>query len=150
MPNWCQNDVTITGPAVAGIKQAISEERGIFDSVRPRPADQEDNWYAWNVENWGTKWDVQDPIVNEETDNSILLSFDTAWGPPIALYQYLLDNGNSVDAKYLESGMCFIGEWIDGEDLYYDYGEDGLDIIPDHLEEFYNIREMIEGLDDES
>jgi hypothetical protein len=50
------------------------------------------NWYDWNVRNWGTKWDVAnkdgDSPYNdtsmEETDRSIIYNFNTAWSAPKA------------------------------------------------------------------
>ena len=52
-----------------------------------------DNWYDWNVRNWGTKWDVavseedRNPdTYYEEADNGdnkvIYYNFNTAWSPP--------------------------------------------------------------------
>ena len=50
-----------------------------------------DNWYVWNVNNWGTKWDVavshneeypETELVEEWTDR-LIYSFNTAWSPPI-------------------------------------------------------------------
>lgn len=39
------------------------------------------NWYAWNVNNWGTKWDV-DAEVERHADDHLQVRFDTAWSPP--------------------------------------------------------------------
>jgi hypothetical protein len=48
-----------------------------------------DNWYDWQCNNWGTKWDVycnniKDWLVKKEWKGPyhITLEFDTAWGPP--------------------------------------------------------------------
>jgi hypothetical protein len=49
------------------------------------------NWYDWNVTNWGTKWDVAvrdndkypDTELMEETENSLAYRFNTAWSPPM-------------------------------------------------------------------
>ncbi len=51
-----------------------------------------DNWYDWNVRNWGTKWDVAvsdddsypdtELIVEEEWSDRIAYRFNTAWSPP--------------------------------------------------------------------
>jgi hypothetical protein len=48
------------------------------------------NWYDWNVTNWGTKWDVavhddkeySDTELMEETETSLAYRFNTAWSPP--------------------------------------------------------------------
>ena len=52
---------------------------------------QGDNWYDWNVRNWGTKWDVavsddeQYPETEliEDWSDRLIYSFNTAWSPPI-------------------------------------------------------------------
>ena len=41
------------------------------------------NWYAWNVNNWGTKWDV-DAEAERHGDDHLQVRFDTAWSPPYA------------------------------------------------------------------
>jgi hypothetical protein len=48
------------------------------------------NWYDWNIRNWGTKWDVANAdedsypetelMIDEE--NRLQYSFNTAWAPP--------------------------------------------------------------------
>jgi hypothetical protein len=48
------------------------------------------DWYSWNVRNWGTKWDVavhdnkeySDTELMDETEGSIAYRFNTAWSPP--------------------------------------------------------------------
>ena len=55
------------------------------------------NWYNWNVREWGTKWDVglrdnerfSDTELLEETDTSLLYSIHTAWSPPSSAIQKL-------------------------------------------------------------
>lgn len=38
------------------------------------------NWYNWNIENWGTKWNAYNQPDNRNTDNIIF--FQTAWNCP--------------------------------------------------------------------
>ena len=81
------------------------------------------NWYDWQVEMWGTKWDVGDKnndcgyVVG---DTAIVLSFDSAWSPPIGFYEKMEELGFSVDAMYYEPGMAFCGHYVDGEDAQYE------------------------------
>ena len=37
------------------------------------------DWYGWNCDNWGTKWDCSDSTYNEEDK---ILQFQTAWACP--------------------------------------------------------------------
>ena len=49
------------------------------------------NWYDWNVRNWGTKWDVsvsdeekyRETELIEEGEGFLSYRFNTAWSPPI-------------------------------------------------------------------
>lgn len=40
------------------------------------------NWYGWNVTNWGTKWDADVADVVRDGDNEWRVVFSTAWSPP--------------------------------------------------------------------
>jgi hypothetical protein len=48
----------------------------------------EHNWYNWNIANWGTKWDAYETILpdGQEPIDIALVSFNTAWGPPIDFF----------------------------------------------------------------
>jgi hypothetical protein len=39
-------------------------------------------WYDWNLNNWGTKWDVSD-CSSDSSPDCTSYHFQTAWGPPI-------------------------------------------------------------------
>jgi hypothetical protein len=49
-----------------------------------------DNWYDWNVRNWGTKWDVAvhdgdeypETELMTDTKDTLAYRFNTAWSPP--------------------------------------------------------------------
>ena len=48
------------------------------------------NWYDWNVRNWGTKWDIamsdeeqyRETSVDMTDADSVTYQFNTAWSPP--------------------------------------------------------------------
>ena len=60
-----------------------------------------DNWYDWNVRNWGTKWDVAvhnddnypDTVLHEHKsegeDQWLVYGFNTAWSPPLPAMEKL-------------------------------------------------------------
>jgi hypothetical protein len=56
-----------------------------------------DNWYDWNVRNWGTKWDVAvsdddsypETELIEEWSDRLIYSFNTAWSPPLPAIETL-------------------------------------------------------------
>lgn len=37
------------------------------------------DWYYWDIDNWGTKWNACDDHVEWEDDECLVVSFDTAW-----------------------------------------------------------------------
>ena len=88
------------------------------------------NWYDWCVSEWGTKWnaggsDNADMQIDwdEDGDDSIaLFQFDTAWAPALGVLQKLRDDHPelSVECRYHEPGVGFMGVWTDGHDRCYD------------------------------
>ena len=68
------------------------------------------HWYNWSVENWGTKWNVEDEVSVIDLDNgNYEIRFDTAWSVPIGILK-----------KF--GAMCNDGEldW-----MFYDEDYDG-------------------------
>ena len=113
------------------------------------------NWYDYCVNEWGTKWDVGGDGMTAEIENGrITTSFDSAWSPPIAAYEKLVDLGFSVRAYYYEGGMCFAGVWEDFEDDYYDLGgmtsEQVKEELPEALDEMFCISEYMAEWEEEN
>jgi len=150
MPNWCNNSVEISHPDTAKMQALVSaiNEGKFCHHVIPTPteltetvagfpgedqreaheAQQKSNmekyghadWYSFQTSRWGTKWDI-DPYDTVELDgNSVSFGFDSAWAPPIGVYEELERQGFTVKGFYWESGMCFAGVYQDGEDDSYD------------------------------
>jgi hypothetical protein len=113
------------------------------------------NWYDFCVNEWGTKWDVGGDGMTCEIENGrISTSFDSAWAPPIAAYEKLMDLGFSVRAYYYEGGMCFAGVWEDGDDDYYDLSNmDSAAVeeeLPTVLDEMFCISECMAEYEEEN
>jgi hypothetical protein len=156
MPNWCDNSVTLRHPDKAKIDALAAEmskknDNGgsmacPFQHLRPNPTGE---WqYDWSVENWGTKWEASIIDWDHSGDNEIRLYYETAWSPPIALYEYLVEEGWEVEAIYHECGMCYIGQFTteDGDD-YYEYDitiPEDIERLPEDLIEFADLRTRAE------
>lgn len=134
MPNWCSANVelTATEKEIKRLKKAITAgnkekaERGLLNAMVPQPKfDADSDWYAWNIENWGTKWEVSHVSIIDETPTSLTLSFDTAWGPATTAFETWADGGDgefTYTYKYYEPGMAFCGEAShDGTCSFDDY-----------------------------
>ena len=69
------------------------------------------NWYEWSIDNWGTKWNVEDScnVIYDKDKKEYTITFDTAWNCPIGILK-----------EY--SKMCNDGEldW-----MFYDEDYDG-------------------------
>jgi len=151
MPNWCLNNVTINHDDPAKLNELLDAyKRGeLMEHFLPTPKDEngelDKDWYDWRCDNWGTKWDVggETEFVDRRDHNTVVLSFDSAWAPPIMFYEFMKrKHGFDIRASYFEPGMAFCGEWIDGMDNYYDDGD--WHDFPDHLIEEYNMYEFFE------
>ncbi len=69
----------------------------------------DDRWYHWNIQNWGTKWDVtaQNVEIEYEDDEQLEMSFETAWAPPEPICYRLREmfQDLSISWFYDEPGM---------------------------------------------
>ena len=112
------------------------------------------DWYNWNCDNWGTKWDACEVYASSKDDNYINYHFDTAWAPPV---QFLINasklypelefqcewGGPEMDGDgYLEikNGELLADDYNEhGEDYYKElYDEDDREISLDETEETIN------------
>jgi hypothetical protein len=128
MPNWCANKLIVEhedDSRIAEFCEAFNESR-TCEHYLPMPEKYtSDNnmpdWWSYRVENWGTKWDIGKDSGSVVRDgNRAECVFDSAWSPPIGLYQRLHSLGFKVYATYFEPGCAFGGIWEDGEDYYYE------------------------------
>ena len=178
MPNWCSNSATFTHEDPAMIKRLVDaynsgRTMGEFFPCPPELLDRDApnreegantdaliekygaaDWYQWALSNWGTKWDFGaddgDTLTIDEGSNEVSIYFDSAWAPPIAFYQEMEDElGFHITATYFEPGMCFVGEYEEGSDDYFEYG-DSLEGVPQHLIDAYDLESYLEDEDEEN
>ena len=175
MPNWCNNNIEITGP-IDKIKAlwdaAQAEDGGLLNAMVPMPVELKDtvkgsngdavNWYDWAVTNWGTKWDVDSEGLefwdNENLTATITGYFDSAWAPPIEAYNRFLEaNENcTVTGSYYEMGCDFAGFYDNGDDEHlenlrdeYDLPEDQQSDLFKRLDEEYALSEQFDQYDED-
>jgi len=117
------------------------------------------NWYKWNIENWGTKWNSSNTSY-PETDSilaqgstEIEIWLDTAWDPAMPVYNKLQEMypNLKIDVYYGDEGGFFVGHLhSDGEDEYYNgnYGRPEPKAICDEIEMEYLYRGPDDDEDD--
>ena len=73
---------------------------------------QDDRWYDWRIQNWGTKWDCYDLTIDEcELPNGFEATFNTAWSPPEDIHRAIVEKYPNVSISwfYDEPGMEVAG-----------------------------------------
>lgn len=110
MPNWVSNNLSLHSNNPEMTARIIEEVRGSekqplsFQRIMPKPDDVED-WYQWQIEHWGTKWDMYDGTTVDTSDPlAVHYFFETAWSPPIPIVYKLsaLYHDVTVTISYLE------------------------------------------------
>lgn len=117
------------------------------------------NWYDWCVANWGTKWDVggSESMTTRVDPNTLQVSFDSAWSPPIKAYEQLCAQGFEIDAYYDESGVGFCGRWTGkGDEVDEDYAEYSdansktvRDMVGEELDDYFGLSERMAEWEEE-
>lgn len=148
MPNWCENGITLRHADPAMIDRAMNSEQ-LLTEFLPTPqelyhtvsggeehgdaahkAQQQANikrygfedWYGWNLANWGTKWDFALENIDRPDPNTLTAGFCSAWSPPVKAYRRLEELGFEIEAYYFEFGNAFCGRYTT------EYGEDRFDL----------------------
>lgn len=163
MPNWCDNVVMIKGDpeVIKTVKQTLQEAGNVFsfnkisecppallNASAPNRSEQSiefntkkygaKDWYDWCNSNWGTKWNSSDAHITVDHDDQIAYSFQTAWAPPIPVYEKLAEMfpNTNIFINYDESGCDFSGY------RYYENGE--LSKEQEYNSSFYAVRTFME------
>ena len=123
MPNWCYNRIRIDADSdqvdqLKEIHDIFENHKDPFNQILPIPdfknipdGKNDDRWYYWCIDNWGTKWDVSDLSIDYDDSEQLELEFSTAWSPPEGIVQELRDKypDLSFTCFYDEPGMEVAG-----------------------------------------
>jgi hypothetical protein len=151
MPNWMRTALEVSGDQKLrekffnAIGQGLESKQPIdFEKIIPPPDNlfrgnlgqpEEEycknnnipNWYDWNRENWGTKWNAVDGELRpSKQGDSTMLFFDTAYSLPLPILErieHMLMNeflglniyGEFIEESYSVAGVVLMGK--DGGDL---------------------------------
>ena len=151
MPNWCLNNITVEHEDSSMVDRFENAYNSGNTCEEFLPLPDGEDWYDWQVNNWGTKWDIgakgeDDGLKATRVGNQISASFDSAWSPPVGLYDKLVELGYNVRATYWEPGMSYCGIWDNGVDNYIEYGgtDKPQEDIPVALWNEFNMDEFFE------
>jgi len=162
MPNHTDNRVILSHDDTQMIDMIYNimntEDTPLCQTLIPMPEELEgtsgfdedgaSGWYAWRVENWGTKWEIYNATCDRMDANTLVLDFYTAWSPPFPIYDKLVGMGFEVNARYLDEGWMYIGEYnSDGDHVHFDNVEDVVTEYPE-LDFEFDIGETIQDMRD--
>jgi hypothetical protein len=104
--------------------QTSSDPSDLMDFVEKfnRDVAEKNDWYNWNLRNWGTKWDANSSVEWSTDPCMLFYGFDTAWSPPVqAIDKLAMQYPNAaLTLTAIDEGMGFACElgWANGEQRY--------------------------------
>ena len=83
----------------------------MFETYNFPDGKNDDRWYHWCIENWGTKWDADILGLDVQDYDTLEISFNTAWSPPEGVIAKLREKFPELTFQcfYDEPGMEISG-----------------------------------------
>lgn len=133
MPNWtqvninikrgsCPDDVwdRITSATISS-KYSLDTKPGFMGTLRPIPPESEDDWYNWNCQNWGCKWDIDNFEGSIISTTEVRIRGQTPWGYPDKFLEFVRDIGNNVICTFSDEDFSGNYTWDNGECYTFDH-----------------------------
>lgn len=132
MPNYVTNKLTFDAAQAEEVFGAICPNGNLdFELLVPSPPhifrgnlgehEERDfplNWYSWNVQNWGTKWNCGDSSCGINNEGKAFIQFDTAWSVPYPVIAAFSNRFKiPFEHRYFDEGHCFWGIEIWDRDI---------------------------------
>lgn len=109
---------------VEKLQEAMKDIPPLTESVMmdfQRDIETKQDWYHWNIREWGTKWDIDNAEI-EVYPNKIIYIYNTAWSPPVSALDKLAEQYPfvSIHSRFIDENDCFAGEvyWESGGQTY--------------------------------
>ena len=142
MPNWCSNELTVSGPTdkVADILATIGDGEDFLSSFLPPPPELLEHPFAvfdavlaeklrrlygapdlrsWNIAAWGVKGDViledlENDVAAGRADASLRCSFDSPWEPPLTALDTIAERHPELTFElfFSEENLDFSGDAV--------------------------------------
>ena len=80
----------------------INEESPFMNGLRFKSTNaQDDRWYNWRVQNWGTKWDCYSLEIDDtDMPHGFQVTFETAWSPPEEVCYAIRDQFDDLSVSW--------------------------------------------------
>ena len=80
----------------------IDEESPFRNGLRFKSSDkQDDRWYNWRCQNWGTKWDCYSLEIDDtDMPHGFQVTFETAWSPPEEVCYAIRDQFDDLSVSW--------------------------------------------------
>lgn len=111
------------------------------------------SWYEWNIAHWGTKWDLCEPHIQRIDDNTVVVTCETAWSPPVQAFETMKEMGYEIRALYCGEGPEFAGIWEDGNDNCFNTtngSKQARAVLPQELNDHFGIADTLEEYEREN
>ena len=75
---------------IVKVQYTREEPISFWNFVKPEDEatyNQDSNWYGWNLENWGTKWEAEGVVIERDAPEQLVYRFTTAWSVPYGVYE---------------------------------------------------------------
>jgi len=77
------NFLTLEEVATCDDEWVVHRAKEIIQNIKAFEQTGYHDWYTWNLDNWGVKWDASNCKLKELSDfNTIIFEFDSPWGTP--------------------------------------------------------------------
>lgn len=83
-------------------------------------------WYDWRCRFWGTKWNASDVVVEQESDEKVVITLETAWSHPLPVFVFLAMSfpDIKINLKYADEDLgsnCGIENFFDRKMKVYEF-----------------------------
>ncbi len=108
MPNHTETILTISGPDMHRFMNDVKGKTNlVFDKIYPC---EDENWYDWCCQHWGTKWDAYEVGDWEIGNHMASIHYQTAWSPATQFYLHISKQYDmTFKHEYADEGGYFLG-----------------------------------------
>lgn len=141
MPNWCDNYLKVHNDDPKKVDELLEafKKNSLLNHLTPIG-----EWkYDRAVDAWGTKWEPEcydfESQVDRINPQEAVLSFQTAYSPPLQAYTMLGEQDFEYTAHWFEPGCLVAGSSYDGDVDDYEIEELNEQLLEELPTEFLDV-----------